>query len=99
MSNAKTDQEIIGGLKPVCICKGIKKRSILDRTKAGVPTVEELKKATCAGSGPCKEGIGQGRLPDLTGGGLVRSKGGLPQVLSARRSGRPCILSSTYPNI
>ena len=35
-----------------------------------------------------QEGIAQGRLPELTGGGLIRSKGGWSQVLSARRSGR-----------
>jgi len=34
-----------------------------------------------------QEGLGQGRLPELTGGGLIRSKGGWSQVLSARRSG------------
>jgi hypothetical protein len=33
------------------------------------------------------EGIGMGRKPELTGGGLIRSKGGWSQVLSARRSG------------
>jgi len=27
-------------------------------------------------------------LPELTGGGLIRSKGGWSQVLAARRSGR-----------
>jgi len=35
-----------------------------------------------------REGIGMGRQPELTGGGLVRSKGGWAQVVSARRSGR-----------
>jgi len=34
-----------------------------------------------------QEGLDQGRLPELTGGGLIRSKGGWSQVLSARRSG------------
>ena len=34
-----------------------------------------------------QEGLSQGRLPELTGGGLIRSKGGWSQVLSARRSG------------
>lgn len=34
------------------------------------------------------EGIGMGRQPELTGGGLIRSKGGWSQVVSARRSGR-----------
>lgn len=35
-----------------------------------------------------EEGIGMGRQPELTGGGLIRSKGGWSQVLSARRSGQ-----------
>jgi len=34
------------------------------------------------------EGIGMGRRPELTGGGLIRSKGGWSQVVSARRKGR-----------
>ncbi len=34
------------------------------------------------------DGIGMGRQPELTGGGLIRSKGGWSQVVSARRSGR-----------
>jgi REP element-mobilizing transposase RayT len=33
------------------------------------------------------EGIGMGRQPELTGGGLTRSKGGWSQVMAARRSG------------
>ncbi|MFP3870035.1 MAG: transposase, partial [Syntrophobacteria bacterium] len=34
-----------------------------------------------------KEGISQGRRPDLVGGGLIRSMGGWAQVLSLRRKG------------
>lgn len=34
------------------------------------------------------EGIDMGRQPELTGGGLIRSKGGWSQVVSARRSGQ-----------
>ncbi len=34
------------------------------------------------------EGIGMGRQPELTGGGLIRSKGGWSEVVSSRRSGR-----------
>jgi len=34
------------------------------------------------------EGIGMGRQPELIGGGLIRSKGGWSQVVSARRCGR-----------
>jgi putative transposase len=33
------------------------------------------------------EGMKQGRVPELTGGGLIRSKGGWSKVESARRSG------------
>lgn len=33
-----------------------------------------------------QEGVGQGRRPDLVGGGLIRSLGGWSQVLSLRRS-------------
>jgi len=35
-----------------------------------------------------QEGFGQGQMPELTGGGLIRSKGGWSQVLAARRSGQ-----------
>lgn len=35
-----------------------------------------------------QEGLDQGRLPELTGGGLLRSKGGWSQVVAARRSGQ-----------
>ena len=48
------DQEIIEGLKPVCLCKGIRKSVFLKHMRAGVVTVEGLRKATGAGSGSCK---------------------------------------------
>ena len=35
-----------------------------------------------------EEGLGQGQKLELTGGGLIRSKGGWSQVLSVRRSGQ-----------
>ena len=34
-----------------------------------------------------RDGIAQGRRPDLVGGGLLRSQGGWAQVLSLRRKG------------
>ena len=34
-----------------------------------------------------RDGMGQGRMPELTGGGLIRSMGGWSQVLSMRRKG------------
>lgn len=48
------NQDIIDGLKPICQCKGIRKSVFLKHIKAGLRTVEELKKATGAGSGSCK---------------------------------------------
>jgi len=48
------EQEIIEGLKPVCICKGIRKSVLLKHIRSGLTTVEALKKATGAGRGPCK---------------------------------------------
>lgn len=36
-----------------------------------------------------REGMGQGRRPDLVGGGLLRSLGGWAQVLALRRKGSP----------
>ena len=55
MTTALTkNQDIIDGLKPVCLCKGIRKNVFLKHIKAGLRTVEDLKKATGAGSGSCK---------------------------------------------
>ncbi len=48
------ERQVIDGLKPVCICKGIKKSAFLRLIASGVLTVEELQKATGAGTGPCK---------------------------------------------
>jgi NAD(P)H-nitrite reductase large subunit len=48
------EQQIIDGLKPICLCKGVKKSVFLKHIKAGLMTVEQLKKATGAGSGSCK---------------------------------------------
>ena len=48
------EQQIIDGLKPICLCKGVKKSVFLKHIKAGLMTVEELKKATGAGAGSCK---------------------------------------------
>jgi len=45
MHRTKKEQEIIEGLKPVCICKGIRTRVFQERIKAGLTTVEELKKS------------------------------------------------------
>lgn len=48
------EQQAIEGLKPICLCKGIRKSTFLKHIKAGLSTVEELQKATGAGAGSCK---------------------------------------------
>jgi hypothetical protein len=48
------EQQIIDNLQPICQCKGIRKSVFLKYLKAGLSTVEELNKATGAGSGSCK---------------------------------------------
>jgi len=47
------EQAIIDGLKTICICKGIKKKVFLKLLEEGVDSLEGLRKATGAGSGPC----------------------------------------------
>ena len=47
------EEEIIEGLKVVCICKGIRRRTFLNLIAAGTKTLPELRQATGAGSGPC----------------------------------------------
>jgi NAD(P)H-nitrite reductase large subunit len=48
------EQEVIEGLKPVCICKGIRTSVFLKHIRSGLTTVEALRKATGAGRGSCK---------------------------------------------
>ncbi len=54
MDTSAREREIIEGLKPVCVCKGISRRVFLEKIRSGCRTVEELRKATGAGSGSCK---------------------------------------------
>ena len=51
---AAREREIIEGLKPVCICRGIRKSVFLKHIRGGLTTVEALLKATGAGRGSCK---------------------------------------------
>jgi len=50
---APTEEEILEGLKPICLCKGIRKSVFLKHVAAGTTTLEGLRKATGAGSGSC----------------------------------------------
>jgi len=48
------EREILDRLKPICLCKGIRKAIFLKHIAAGITGVHELKKATGAGNGPCE---------------------------------------------
>lgn len=47
------EKDIIEGLKPICLCKGIKKKVFMKHLAAGIHTLAGLRKATGAGSGGC----------------------------------------------
>lgn len=47
------EQDIIDGLKTICICKGIRKKVFKELIAEGKTDIEALRKATGAGSGPC----------------------------------------------
>ncbi len=46
-------KEILEGIKPVCLCKGIKKKTFWGYMAKGIRTLEGLRKATGAGTGSC----------------------------------------------
>lgn len=46
--------EVMDKLKKVCVCKGISRATIKKAIINGAKTVDEVKKATGAGSGSCK---------------------------------------------
>lgn len=45
--------EILDKITKVCLCKGISRASIKKAILNGAKTIEEVRKATDAGSGPC----------------------------------------------
>lgn len=47
------EKEIIEGMKPICLCKGVRKCVFLKHIRAGIKTVDGLRKATGAGCGSC----------------------------------------------
>jgi NAD(P)H-nitrite reductase large subunit len=52
-SGPAREQEIIEGLKPVCLCKGVRTSTVLRLIRSGKLTVEDVQQATGAGSGSC----------------------------------------------
>jgi NAD(P)H-nitrite reductase large subunit len=59
------DRKIIEGLKPVCRCNGINRRTLLKHIDAGVHTLKGLQEATGAGSGSCRGKGCTARILDL----------------------------------
>ena len=51
--NRDLNTEIMDKMTKVCICKGIPRSTMKNAIKNGARTVEEVRKATGAGSGPC----------------------------------------------
>ena len=47
------NSEVMDKLTKVCLCKGISRAAMKKAIKEGAKTVEEVKKATGAGSGSC----------------------------------------------
>ena len=47
------NEEIMDKLTKVCICKGIPRSTIKKVIREGASTLQEVQKATGAGSGPC----------------------------------------------
>lgn len=47
------EQAIIDGLKTICICKGIRKKTFLQHIRSGANSLEQLQQLTGAGSGGC----------------------------------------------
>lgn len=48
------EQEIIEGLKPICQCKGIKKKTLLQHIASGIQSIEALQRISGAGTGSCQ---------------------------------------------
>jgi NAD(P)H-nitrite reductase large subunit len=57
--------EILEGLKPICLCKGIRKKVFLKHIANGTKTLEGLRKATGAGTGSCEGKRCTPRILDL----------------------------------
>ena len=53
MENNNVNPEIMDKLTKVCICKAISRAKIKDAIRDGARTMDEVKKATGAGTGCC----------------------------------------------
>jgi putative transposase len=66
---------------------GNQKREWMDTRYVLSQFGQTIKKSRTAYRRFVKEGISQGRMPELTGGGLMRSQGGWSEVISKKRQG------------
>ena len=48
------DEKIMAGLKPGCICKGIKLITLIEAIENGADSFEEIARRTGIGGGSCK---------------------------------------------
>ncbi len=53
-ASQSTEHAILEGLKVVCICKGIRKRTLWQAMEKGSQTREEINRETGSGSGGCR---------------------------------------------
>ena len=49
----ESNEEILDGLKPICLCKGIRKKVFKNHFAKGITTLQGLRQATGAGTGSC----------------------------------------------
>lgn len=49
-----TEEELLAGLRPACICKGIKMRNVIQAIEDGAQTFEAVSALTGIGGGSCK---------------------------------------------
>jgi bacterioferritin-associated ferredoxin len=59
------EQEIIDGLKVICKCRNIRKSVFQKHIRQGLSTIEQLQRATGAGSGTCKGKNCTARIAEL----------------------------------
>lgn len=59
------EEQILDSLKPICLCKGIRKSVFLKHIAAGLKSVEALQRATGAGTGSCQGKRCTPRIIDL----------------------------------
>ncbi|MEN8200793.1 MAG: (2Fe-2S)-binding protein [Thermodesulfobacteriota bacterium] len=62
-----TEEEILGRLRPGCICKGIKLHVIVQAIENGADSYEEIASVTGIGGGSCKSRRCRAKVAELLG--------------------------------